>query len=111
MQHGYFDDFRKLRDTNGKIFPASEQLIPAPSAPMLPGLQVHCPAKIHIKYDCSPDVEASMLSFMHCSHMHWQVAMPLTKEEQHASELQRACLPSYMLSSVNCLSIYNHLQY
>lgn len=40
MQHGYFDDFRAVRDQHGKIFPSPERLIDAQAAQPFPPTQV-----------------------------------------------------------------------
>ncbi|KAK9818253.1 hypothetical protein WJX72_009658 [[Myrmecia] bisecta] len=40
MQRGYFDDFREMRDTQGKMFAASTQLIAPQAAPAFPQIQV-----------------------------------------------------------------------
>ena len=44
MQHGYFDDFRAVRDQHGKIFSSPERLIDAQVAQPFPPTQVTvCP--------------------------------------------------------------------
>ena len=44
MQHGYFDDFRAVRDQHGKIFSSPERLIDAQVAQPFPPTQVvACP--------------------------------------------------------------------
>ncbi len=40
MQHGYFDDFRAVRDQHGKIFSSPERLIDAQAAQPFPPTQV-----------------------------------------------------------------------
>ncbi len=40
MQHGYFDDFRAVRDQHGKIFSSPERLINAQAAQPFPPTQV-----------------------------------------------------------------------
>jgi mitochondrial ATPase complex subunit ATP10 len=40
MQRGYFDDFREFRDTKGKVFRATERLLPASHAPQFPSISV-----------------------------------------------------------------------
>ena len=37
---GYFDDFKELKDSKGKLFGASDTLLPAGSAALLPNVQV-----------------------------------------------------------------------
>lgn len=44
MQHGYFDDFRAVRDQQGKIFSSPERLIDAQVAQPFPSTQVHAHA-------------------------------------------------------------------
>jgi ATPase complex subunit ATP10 len=39
MQRGYFDDFRDFRDSKGKVFHATQRLIPASAAPAFPQFQ------------------------------------------------------------------------
>lgn len=40
MKRGYFDDFKDLKETQGRIFQPSEQLSPAGTSPHLPPLAV-----------------------------------------------------------------------
>lgn len=39
MERGYFDDFRDFRDKKGKVFMASDRLIPASQARPFPGIE------------------------------------------------------------------------
>ena len=40
MSKGYFDDFKQLRDTEGRVISAPDRVIAAQAAPPFPGFQV-----------------------------------------------------------------------
>lgn len=40
MKRGYFDDFKDLKETQGRMFQASEQLSPAGTSQQLPNMAV-----------------------------------------------------------------------
>lgn len=41
LQRGYFDDFKELKDTQGKLWRAPDRLIPAEAARPFPPIKVH----------------------------------------------------------------------
>jgi hypothetical protein len=43
MRRGYFDDFTDLKETGGRMFPPTEGLAPAESAPAFPAFAVRSP--------------------------------------------------------------------
>ena len=43
MERGYFDDFRQLRKTEGRLFAAPDRLTAAQAAPRFPAVQVELP--------------------------------------------------------------------
>lgn len=42
MKRGYFDDFKDLKETEGRMFQASEDLSSAGTSPHLPAMAVCC---------------------------------------------------------------------
>jgi hypothetical protein len=60
MKRGYFDDFRDLKETQGRMFEASQRLIPASSSTLLPTMAVRSHVTLHnIKKTLYYIVEAS----------------------------------------------------
>lgn len=43
MQHGYFDDFRAVRDQQGKIFASPNRLLDVQVSQKFPATQVNAP--------------------------------------------------------------------
>lgn len=61
MQHGYFDDFRAVRDQQGKIFASPNRLIDAQVAQTFPSTQVHTAWSTFTKQLASETVAAKAL--------------------------------------------------
>ena len=51
MRRGYFDDFKDLRETGGKMFPASQQLSEADTSPQLTPFKVGQASATHRPYN------------------------------------------------------------
>ncbi|BDA42262.1 hypothetical protein COCOBI_03-1490 [Coccomyxa sp. Obi] len=50
MKRGYFDDFKDLKETQGRMFQASEQLSPAGTSPHLPAMAVMEPGGAEVMF-------------------------------------------------------------
>ncbi|EIE20745.1 hypothetical protein COCSUDRAFT_57309 [Coccomyxa subellipsoidea C-169] len=55
MKRGYFDDFKDLKETQGRMFQASEQLSPAGTSPHLPPMAVVEPGGAEVLFPPSQD--------------------------------------------------------
>ena len=54
MSRGYFDDFKQLRDTEGRVISAPDRVIAAQAAPPCPGFQVCLTRSWQDQAECSP---------------------------------------------------------
>ncbi len=58
---GYFDDFKELKDSKGKLFSSPDRLIAAQAAPLVPKSQAcHCPDQCHIAFSATQLLEGSL---------------------------------------------------
>lgn len=55
LQRGYFDDFKELKDTQGKLWRAPDRLIPAEAARSFPPIKVVRPDKVAIEFPHAPE--------------------------------------------------------
>lgn len=62
MSKGYFDDFKQLRDTEGRVVSAPDRLIAAQAAPSFPDIQVWLLAARHVRDDTMCECPQSVQS-------------------------------------------------
>ena len=68
MQHGYFDDFRAVRDQQGKIFASPNRLIDAQVAQRFPPTQVRTALFPSMKQSVAEAVAAKALHYQDALH-------------------------------------------
>lgn len=92
MQHGYFDDFRAVRDQEGKIFASPERLLDAQVSEPFPQTEVN-------DYSTCPQqaMASHVMYIMSCTDgpAKWQCSGAASKSQPLQSSIALYSIPSW----------------